>query len=71
VAFPESKKPPGGGRWHSYAQVSRPSVRPIRSRYCSLTCAQNLESLAVLHDAVINEAFTVRRITLRLSCCLS
>jgi hypothetical protein len=48
-----------------------PSVWPIGSRYRSLTCTQNLESLAVPRPAVINDVFTVPRITLRLSCCLS
>jgi hypothetical protein len=48
-----------------------PSVRPIGSRYRPLTCTQNLESLAVPRPEVINDVFTVPRITLRLLCCLS
>jgi hypothetical protein len=45
--------------------------RAIGSRYRSPALTQNLESLAVPRLAVINDVFTVPRITLRLSCCLS
>jgi hypothetical protein len=71
VAFPGNKE---AARRRPLVQLCagiEPSVRPIGSRYRSLTCIQNLESLAVPRDAVINEPFTVPRITLRLSCCLS